>query len=389
MKRQPYFSSCFRVFLAGRAALVVSAMACLCLFSYTVAINTAQAETSSTSTKVAAKTTNLTESERQALLAFISAKAMLPLYDEVQSTADTLLKDVKAFCTTKNADNLHTARASWKQAALAWQQVDGLLFGPSVDENIDFSVYFLPIKKSNIKALFDQDNITSKDVDAAGIGAQGFGALEYVLFSRTENTTEILNGFIDTPHRCDYLNSATTLLHENLSTISRQWHHYGEQFGLAGKNSLFFLESSEAMELLVNKLFQSAQKTALKKTAFLSNKKKIKRSAAYKLHAWRSGTSLAQIKASVRGYQRILNDGGILAWLKAHQHTELAEQLNTVMQDINAQAITHDDLFKQVQTAPEDLQALVSSSHVLSELIKNQLAPSLGVELGFNDNDGD
>jgi len=92
--------------------------------------------------------------------------------------------------------------------------------------------------------------------------------------------------------------------------------------GLAGKNSLYFFESSEAMTLLINKVYQTAQKISVKKTALLSNEKEIKNSARYKLPAWRSGSTFMQVKSNVRGIKRILVDGLILEWMKKHKAKE-------------------------------------------------------------------
>ena len=178
-------------------------------------------------------------------------------------------------------------------------------------------------------------------------------------------------------------------MHQNINTISRQWLHYGEQFGLAGNNSLFFLESSEAMTLFENKVFQSSQKISIKKTVLLSTKKEIKNSRPYKLPAWRSGTSLGQIKANVTGIKRLLIEGEVLSWMKEHGKGKAAEDIEKVMEDILNHKLTENDLFTALKESPADLQALVANSEKLTQLIKIQLAPSLSVELGFNDNDGD
>lgn len=165
--------------------------------------------------------------------------------------------------------------------------------------------------------------------------------------------------------------------------------HYGVQFGLAGNNSLYFLESSEAMTIFVNKLYQSAQKVSNKKLGLLDSKNEIKNSTPYKLHAWRSGDSLDQVKANIIGIKRILKDGKVLQWLNQQNKQKLATNLEQLMDSIVQQKLKEKDLFDAIKTSPESLQPLVLNSKKLTELIKAQLAPSLGVELGFNDNDGD
>lgn len=327
--------------------------------------------------------------DQRLLLKDISKKAMLPIFKELKDVSQTLQGKSQAFCDVKTKDSLTDLRHAWVEASVIWQQADSLLFGPTVDDNIDFAVYFLPIKKGIIKELLGADTILKQDVDAAGVGAQGFGTLEYLLFSRESSLEEIQNDFASDQRRCNYLLEATELLNENIMTISNQWEHYGEQFGLAGENSLYFFESSEAMTLLVNKIYQTAQKVSYKKVSLLNNKEEIKNSTPYKLQAWRSGTTLIQIKSNIRGIKRLITDGGILAWMKNHDKAKQAEEISYVIELILDQEVTDNDLFTVLKSSPKSLQDLVKNTQKLTELVKTELAPSLSVELGFNDNDGD
>jgi len=157
------------------------------------------------------------------LLKAISEQAMLPMFKEVKASSQTLLTKTSAFCGEQSQTSFIDLLNAWEEASVSWQQVDSLLFGPSVDDNIDFTVYFLPIKKGIIKRLLQSDTLLQSDVDSAGVGAQGFGALEYVLFSRESSSSDILKEFENDPKRCQYLMQATELLNENIVTISDQW----------------------------------------------------------------------------------------------------------------------------------------------------------------------
>jgi predicted lipoprotein len=331
----------------------------------------------------------ISEEDRRTLLTSISQNSMLPIFKELSLASETLLNHTESFCKVKTKSSLKTVRDSWADTANAWQQADSLLFGPSVDDNIDFTVYFLPIKKANIKILLKKENIALEDIDSAGVGAQGFGALEYLLFSRKLSVIEINQTFIDEPNRCNYLIKATELLNNNINSISRQWQHYGVQFGLAGNDSLFFIESNEAMTILINKIYQSAQKVSIKKVGLFSSKNEIKNSTSFKLPAWRSGSSLVQVKANITGIKRILDDGKILQWLKNNNQEKAAEKIMHTIDNILKQTLADDDMFKAPQTSKKDLDSLVKNTKKLTKLISTQLAPGLGIELGFNNNDGD
>lgn len=331
----------------------------------------------------------ITEIDRQGLLESISKNALLPIVQDLGLESNNLASKTAFFCEVKTESSLIDLRSSWLTTAFAWQQLDSLLFGPSVDENIDFAIYFLPIKKAIVKEQLRKKSLSVKELDSAGVGAQGLGALEYLLFSREFTLAEIKQSFNDDPRRCNYLLRVSELLDENIQTISRQWKHYGVQFGLAGNSSLYFFDSIEAMTLLVNKIYQSSQKLSNKKIGLLNNTHKISSSTPYKLDAWRSGSSLMQAQANVLGIKRILEDGGVLNWLKTHKKANLAQELSLAMRAILDQSIPNDDLFIAAQKSSKGVESLVENTQKLTSLIKLELASSLGIALGFNDNDGD
>ncbi len=362
----------------------------ICCISLSSLLNNSWADAGvSKASEVIKATTAITESDRRELLTSISKKAILPMFKELKLANDSLYKKTQQFCKVKTESAFLSLREEWKLTANAWRQVDSLAFGPTTDENIDFAVYFLPIKKGIVKQLLQRDALSKKDIDAAGVGAQGLGALEYILFSREKSTAQMFQSFIDEPQRCKYLQLTTELMSENIDSITREWERYGVQFGLAGVDSLYFLESSEAMTVLVNKIYQSSQKVSSKEIALFSDKSKIKKSTPYKLHAWRSGSSLEQSKAIISGIKRLLDDGGVLIWLNKNNKEQLSKELNQSMEAILQQDLKEKDLFSAVKRTPESLQSLVKNTQKLTQLIKVRLTSELGVELGFNDNDGD
>ncbi len=109
----------------------------------------------------------------------------------------------------------------------------------------------------------------------------------------------------------------------------------------------------------------------------------------HKLEAWRSGYSLANINNSLTGVQRALVDGGILGWLKDNGHQELAVQLEQQLNQLLAAEWSSEDLFQLLQKKPQSVTPFYKQVQQLSATVREGLAPALGVQLGFNDNDGD
>lgn len=203
--------------------IILSVLFTICCLLILSLFNNAWADESNANMPQHTANIEITEADRQMLLSSISKNAMLPIFKELKLASNTLYQQTQHFCSAKTEDSLSKLRQSWNTTANAWQQVDSLAFGPTTDENIDFGVYFLPIKKGIIKELLQRDTLSKKDIDAAGVGAQGLGALEYILFSREQSTAQILKSFTDQPKRCEYLQLSTELLNDNINTISNQW----------------------------------------------------------------------------------------------------------------------------------------------------------------------
>lgn len=325
----------------------------------------------------------------RALLKQIAEQAILPMYVGFSQASKQQVEQAEALCAKPTAENVAAMRTAWSDALSAWQQTDALLFGPAIEEQIDFGIYFLPAKKSIIKGVLKaQDRITTETLEQAGVGAQGFGTLEYLLFDREKNID-----FSDDvgKKRCEHVLAASQLIHQHAEVIDTQWQkRYAEAFYTAGAGSTEFLEAEQPLEILVNKVFQTVEKVSGKKLAIpLDKKNNGEHVNAYKLEAWRGGHTLQNIQANILGMKRIIVDGGITEWLQAHGQKELAEKLEKQFTLLLDYAFASDDLFSLLEKDEAVADEFYAQCKVLTQLIKRELAPAMNVQLGFNDNDGD
>ncbi|MGB3916079.1 MAG: imelysin family protein [Thiothrix litoralis] len=345
------------------------------------------------------------------LLAQVVDNAIIPLYRELEDTANTLEQRSKAFCAEPNADSFAAVRTAWGETLLAWQRTDALMFGPAIEEQIDFNINFNPPKKMIISRLLtDTLPLTPETVDKAGVGGQGLGTLEFLLFDREKPDTEQLAAFQGEAgkRRCAYVQAASALLHTHISTIADAWlkdtQGYASAFRTADKGNATFTSSRQAVDLLVGKLFQSAEKftknrigNPLGKGIDLNTEGKqevLNTSNAYQLEAWRSGYSIKIIRANVEGMQRILQDGGIFQWLRDHNDRKVekfvADAMQQRLESYLKLPVPTTDPFELIKAGKgQALDAYYYSGNDILMGIKRQLAKTLGVQLGFNDNDGD
>ena len=336
----------------------------------------------------------------QPLLERISKQAILPLYKAVDQETSALQRQVISFCNQPNLANLQATRQHWSQALSAWEASEVALFGPALSKQRDLHIYFRPIKKRVIKKLLNQDMPISMDnLEFAGVGAQGFATLEYLMFNRDKTDEEILKQFTGNNNRyCQHLLATSTLLQRDISKIYHEWQNtYADAIANAGDGeNPIFANNEQALEMTLGKLDQLAEavinklRNPLAKNAQLAGKDDQRENTnAYKLEAWRSGHTLKNIQANIQGIEQVLKQGGILYWLKQHGEAGLAKQLEDQLVAISDIKFPSTDLFAQIEN--KDLKAsdtLFDEVLTLSKLI-HSTAPKLGVQLGFNDSDGD
>lgn len=342
---------------------------------------------------------HMTDAAARSLLKGVVNNAILPLYESLDTQAQKLVKTSQAFCEKPTLAGLNNTRADWAGVLSGWEQSSGLLFGPAVESEIDFTVYFRPVKKAVIKGvLAGEGDIDIAAIEKAGVGGQGLATLEYLLFDRELSDEQQLAAFAASEQRhCDYLVSASALLAKNLHTITQGWvaegGNYGEALWTAGEGSAYFTGAYQPVELLVNRLYQAVQAVEIKKLGvplgLQGSRSGQPRAYPYKLEAWRSGYSLANINSSLQGLQRLLVDGGILEWLKNNEHADLAEQLDQQLKALLDTQWQSTDLFVTLENKPKSVTPFYEQVIALSAIVRNGLAPALGVQLGFNQNDGD
>lgn len=343
------------------------------------------------------------------LLATLVDGAIIPLYRELDVAAATFAQRSKTFCTEPTSNNFQTVRDGWGETMLAWQRTDPLLFGPAVEDQQDFHINFTPPKKVIINRLLtDTSPLTLEAVEQAGVGGQGLSTLEFLLFEREKNTAQMLETFQGETgkRRCAYVRAASELLQRDIHTITNAWlrtqNSYADEFRKAGNGSKSFSVARQPVDLLIGKLYQTAEKLAKQKIGNPLGKsldpategKQVVHGEgnAYQLEAWHSGYSLKIAHANVEGMQRIMLDGGLLDWLRTQPDTAanafVAQQMTLRMESYRKLPIA--DAFGLIQQGKgEELNAYYYLGNDLQMGIARQLAKVIGTPLGFNDSDGD
>lgn len=341
----------------------------------------------------------MTDAAARSLLRTLMEQAALPIYSELDQQAEKLAATSRDFCAKPTEASLQQVRSDWAATLSVWQQSSAFAFGPTVADSIDFAVYFRPVKKAVIKGLLAAETTLDQPAVAkAGVGGQGLATLEYLLFDREQSEQQLLKMFSAADHQhCAYLVAASGLLAENLHTITHNWNTDGENYAeavmTAGAGSAYFTAAYQPVELLVNRFYQAIQAVEIKKLGvplgLRGSRSGQPRAYPHKLEAWRSGYSLANINSTLTGLQRVFVDGGMQAWLQDNGHAELATKLGTQLKQLLATEWEATDLFNTLAAKPETVKPFYEQVQTLAATVREELAPALGVQLGFNANDGD
>lgn len=354
--------------------------------------------TEAVSTPATLPTLAVSDEDIRALLTAMTDKVIVPTYQALEAHTQTLATASQAFCTKPDLANFNSVKAAWSAALSTWQQTDAFTIGPALDEQFDFNFYFRPIKKNLVNTVLKStEPITPEILKKNGVGVQGFAALEYLLFERGQSEADVLNRFTHSK-RCEYLVAASTLLHTHSTTLLHTWTpHFSDAMKEVGKGSTEFVTAPEAFNLVMNRVYQAAENAKLKlqpalgQPAFQAGldpqREQVK---PYQLEAWRSGHTLANTKATLLGVEQMLVAGGVLEWLKQQDKALLAGEFESLFQRIKAIEFPSSDLFAQLEARDfKAADALFNEAQMLTRYYKQRLASTLGVSLGFNENDGD
>lgn len=304
-------------------------------------------------------------------------------YSELADAAGRLDQAANRYCALPEANNRASLNGHWASAFLAWQGVRFVDFGPVEQDSRAWQLQFWPDPKNLIarkagQLLSGTDAVTPGAVDDAGVAAQGFPMVEFLLFDQTQGRG---NRALPAQQTCALLTSVTAHIKSTSEELQRDWQelkpHYlaTEQYTgttvRAGMNALEILENRRL-----------AGPMGLRGTG--------KRSI-YAADAWRSGQSLAAIDATVIGLHRHFYPA-LADMLSSRDHTALARRIGTQFEKVlrrlehlpdgMAAMLEDDDAFTQ-------LQGLYVDVSQLSQLVNGEAATVLGVVRGFNSSDGD
>ncbi|WP_323751344.1 imelysin family protein [Marinobacter sp.] len=304
-------------------------------------------------------------------------------YDLLAEETEQLAEQASTYCAAPSEDARAQLEHQWRDAFMAWQHVRFVDFGPVENNNLAWQFQFWPdpknlvARKAGYLTKSDQP-ITAEVIEQSGVAVQGFPMLEYLLFDEALSSSERA---LPSTHSCALLTRVTRHLASNSEQLTADWQHFKTPYLNTESYHVATLKAAMAtLEIL-------EERRLAKPMGLRGNGKRN----PYITDAWRSGTSLLSVEATLLGLQQHFLPG-FLTLLEQNGEQDLADR---IQHQFKATLDNFPAANRPVTTLMSDdnafriLQGLYVDVSQLTTLVNDQAAVALGIVRGFNSSDGD
>ena len=338
---------------------------------------TPTANSNNTNNGVNIKTINIDPNTAESYLTEVANNQILTAYQNVVKQSSALGSLATQSCQTGSAvsgEQLTALRAQWLELAKAWAQAEVVGFGPAMNSMSNLYINYYPderglVHQGVIDLIAANPTLTADQLASESAIVQGIPGLEEVLYANDSLTKE----------QCQYVVSASEALTARLSDVQKAWQESPEQLlGIGGD------QNKTGLNRWINSvlaLVETTKSTSLDQPLGITGNKKGHLPAAA------AGQSRAIITAKVAALNKALTDPALVAILSDNGNDTLADEMSTLLAEASTLlAQLPEDL---AQATPDQQKALYEKLTELTQVIKRQLMPTLGIQVGFNSTDGD
>jgi predicted lipoprotein len=319
---------------------------------------------------------------------------LVPAYQQLAATADVQIDAMETLCQTPSAENLQAARNGFAELALAYAYAEPVRFGPITQNNRLERLYFWPDRKSTglkqvQKALVSEDeSVLSVDsLKDKSVALQGLNALEYVLHGAlADKLTSDANS-----HACRYGETIA----QNMWAMADQMvvkmvadDGLISKFNAPEESATLFRTSEDVLRISFETFSQFPEIISATRLNEWGDEKPNLNVMPLR----RAGLSMQLVQKDIEGLAAAFE-----AFTGSEKHEELLTiafdayrfELNNALRvskelatNTNAEILADEALRKKIGY----LRIVLNSLH---EIADEQIAPELGLVLGFSSLDGD
>lgn len=324
---------------------------------------------------------------------------IIPAYQEVNTSAKALEQATQACSQADfNQTQLTSIQNAWQQAFGKWQSIQWLKLGPVVNESRLFRLQTWPDSNNAVprgveQILTDTGAINPQYLSSKNVGAQGFPAVELLLYPDNANQSLLIAD--NKARRCEALQGIAANIVAMSDAIATGWATAGGNYRATFVNGTGeFTGKVDVVEEVLTNYLEHLELVKDEKllTPLSLNKPGIPTVA----ESPRSDTSLQYAQINVQALIDIYTakDGhGFDDILNVHLEqtsiaTQLTEALNKTKTDINSLSGSFTNALND-DAARAKINDVINSLRDVRTVLSADFAQALELTLGFNSNDGD
>jgi predicted lipoprotein len=342
------------------------------------------------------------ESVLEGLNRSLTDEVIVPGYERFVAAAATLETAVSSFCAAPTPERLKATRQAFEEAMLAWQRVQPIVFGPIVSGARTSVIQLFPDRRGAVSRQLSEalaakgpELVAPGGLEGKSVALTGFPALEQILYADDRLPAAGASG-ADADYACALAAAIARNLAGIAAAVLDDWRRPGgfreTVLTAAAGNDAYFSAEDASADLLKTLHTALSSVIALKLEAPLGAS--LEQAKPRRAESWRSRLSLAEIHANLETAQALYESpGGFGAALRAAADEDQLDQ--AIRQGFGRVFARLDAIEQPLSTAVEDpaaraqVEALLGEVRTLRLIVGQELAPALGLLVGFNAMDGD
>jgi len=331
---------------------------------------------------------------------------LLPRYQALAAATAKQEQGWAAFCRQPSADGFAAMRTAFQDAMDAWMPLQHVRAGPAALKTRIERIYFWPERKNivarQVGAMLqaaDAAALAPERMAAASVAVQGFPALQLLLYDGDDPGRRFLSGDPPAAYRCAFATAVAANLTAIAGQIVEDWNA-----GIAAMSATppapvdgFGLATSpkETAQLLFTDLLTLFQLVGDIKLA-LPLGLSVDRPEPKFAEAAKSGRSLRNVRLNLESAQAMIGQdrkSGFSLLLPPTADSDalermIAEGFAAVFPALAAIPLPLAAAVGDPAARPK-VEALLADIKKVRDLVGQQLAPAVGLAVGFNGLDGD
>jgi uncharacterized protein len=323
--------------------------------------------------------------EREDMLRETAQNVIIPAYSKFKADLDQLSADFTQFESSPSESNFDGLRSSFLQAYQSWQSCSPIEIGPAAEQSLRFSVNTFPLDTAQVNSNLRSgwDNLYS----AQNNDAKGLPALDYLLFISDDFNV------LAQSSRIQYFKDNLDLVSEKLDLVFDAWNTgYADEFAVNSGTDV-----GSSLGLMVNELNFDFELVKNAKVAIPLGLKTLGVKQPEMVEAVYSDASKTLLLQNLGAIKYLFTGGegsGIDDYLDnlgaKYGSDNLSDAIIARFESCEAKAnALGSSLKSEIENNPSEVEALHSELQNLVVLLKTDMPSQLGVQITYQDNDGD